>query len=105
MDGLGLEESTRAQKGAEKASAGGGEAVLYLNPVRSFASQIDFDRTQMGTVHARGGKSHHLVRGKADLAEGTRGSGCHAAKNLCSKKMSLHGRGGGAATAGQGSVL
>lgn len=105
MDGLGLEESTRAQKGAEKASAGGGEAVLYLNPVRSFASRIGFDGTQMGTVHAHEGKSHHLVRGKADLAEGTRGSGCHAAKNLCSKKMSLHVGDGGAAAADGGSVL
>lgn len=39
------------------------------------------------------------MRGKADLAEGTRGSGYHAAKNLCSKKMSLHVGDGGAAAA------
>lgn len=44
----------------------------------------------MGTVHAHEGKSHHFVRGKTNLAEGTRGSGCHAANKLCSQKKALH---------------
>lgn len=53
----------------------------------------------MGIVHAHEGKSHHLVRGKADLAEGTRGSGCHAAKKPLQQKMSVHVGDGGAAAA------
>lgn len=50
----------------------------------------------MGTVHAHEGKSHHFVRGKTNLAEGTRGSGCHAAKKLCSQKKALNAGDGGA---------
>lgn len=43
-------------------------SALYLNPVRSFVSRIGFDGAQMGTVNSHEGKSHHLARGKADLA-------------------------------------
>lgn len=106
----GWERDGGEHKGA-KGSGGNGHwgrrgSALHLNPVRSFVSRIGFDGAQMGTIHAHKGKTHHLARGKADLA-GVTGAvklrGCKtSAANKCLRAWGMREGGCGKGDASEG---